>query len=128
MKICHAAIWAADIELLRNFYTRYFGATAGARYHNPAKVFTSYFLTFPDGGAALEIMNVPGIIDRGSSGKIMGVCHLAISVGSKERVDEFTERMRADGVRILSNPRTTGDGYYESVIADPEGNIVELTI
>lgn len=128
MKINHIALWAYDIELLRDFYARYFGAVAGEKYHNPLKRFTSYFLTFPDGEAALEIMNVPEISGRDDSDKICGFCHMSFSLGSKEAVDEMTERMRADGVTVHGNPRTTGDGFYESAIADPEGNIVELTV
>lgn len=128
MNINHVAIWAYDIELLKDFYTHYFCATAGERYHNPRRGLTSYILTFPDGDTKLEIMNEPDITAANDTDKIKGLCHLAISIGGKEQVDAYTERMRADGVTVISNPRTTGDGYYESVIADPEGNIVELTI
>lgn len=128
MKINHIAIWAGNIDSLKQFYCRWFDAVAGERYHNPRKNFTSYFLTFPDGGASLEIMNVPEIIDRKTPDKFKGFCHIAISVGSKEKVDDMTEQMRDSGVTVLSEPRTTGDGCYESVIADPEGNTVELTI
>lgn len=126
MNIDHIAIWAKDPEALKEFYVRYFNAVAGERYYNPSKEFTSYFLTFPDEGARLELMNVPEIADRGIPDKYRGYCHIAISLGSKDKVDALTEQMRADGVVILGNPRTTGDGYYESVVADPEGNIVEL--
>lgn len=128
MKINHVAVWAHDIELLKEFYCRWFKAIAGEKYHNPRKNFTSYFLKFPDGGASLEIMNVPEIIDRDLVGCYKGFCHIAISLGSKEMVDEMTERMRNAGIAILGEPRTTGDGCYESVISDPEGNIVELTV
>lgn len=128
MNINHIAIWANDLELLREFYCRWFNATAGERYHNPRKDFTSYFLTFPDGGASLEIMNVPEIVSRDMEGKYRGFCHIAVSLGSKDAVDEMTERMCGAGIVILGEPRTTGDGCYESVIADPEGNIVELTV
>jgi len=54
--------------------------------------------------------------------------HLAISVGSKEKVDELTEKLRADGYTVAGNPRLTGDGYYESVVFDPEGNRIEITV
>lgn len=128
MKITHIAILARDIELLKDFYCRWFGATAGPRYHNPRRGFTSYFLTFPDGDARLEIMNESGITDASPSGKLRGFSHIAISAGSKEAVDELTERMRLEGIPVLGNPRTTGDGYYESVVADPEGNIVEISV
>lgn len=128
MKINHVAIWSQDIERLRDFYCRWFGTVAGQRYHNPCKGFTSYFLTFPDGGARLEIMNGPGIIGREEDIKLQGLCHIALSLGSREAVDEMTERMRRAGIPIISNPRTTGDGYYESVVTDPDGNIIELTV
>lgn len=128
MNINHVAVWAYDIELLKDFYCRWFNATAAPRYHNPKRGLTSYFLSFPDGGAKLEIMNEPEITGVGHSGKLRGFCHIAVSVGSKEAVDGFTDRMRHEGVPVLGNPRTTGEGLYESVIADPEGNIVELTV
>lgn len=128
MNINHIAIWANDIDALKDFYVSHFGATASPRYHNPQKDFTSYFLTFPDGGASLEIMHAPGITDRGTADRLKGLCHIAISVGSEKNVDELTENMRATGVAVLGNPRHTGDGMYESVIADPEGNIVEFTV
>lgn len=128
MNIHHIALWAKDIELLKEFYCRWFNANAGEKYHNPKKDFTSYFLTFPDGGASLEIMNVPEMIDRNTADKLKGFCHVAISLGRKEKVDEMTERMRNSNITILGDPRTTGDGCYESVIADPEGNIIEITV
>lgn len=128
MNINHIAIWANDIETLKKFYCHWFKATAGEQYHNPRKNFTSYFLTFPDGGASLEIMNVPEIIDRDMTNKIKGLCHISISLGSKEKVNEMTELMHNEGITVLGEPRTTGDGCYESVIADPEGNTVELTV
>lgn len=128
MNINHIAVWAYDIELLKNFYCRWFNATATPKYHNPKRGLTSYFLSFYDGGAMLEIMNEPEITDSDSSQKHRGFCHIAISVGSKSAVDEFTDRMRCEGVTIIGAPRTTGEGLYESVIADPEGNIIELTV
>ena len=88
----------------------------------------SYFLTFSDGGARLEIMNSPNVTERNTCENAKGFCHIAISVGSREKVDELTETLRSDGFTIVGNPRTTGDGYYESLIADPEGNRVEITI
>lgn len=128
MNINHIAVWANDLESLKEFYCRWFNAKAGERYHNPRKNFTSYFLTFPDGGASLEIMNVPEITAPDVRAKTAGFCHIAVSLGSKGNVDDMTELMRSAGITILGEPRTTGDGCYESVVADPEGNTVELTV
>ncbi len=128
MNINHIAIWANDIELLKEFYCRWFDAAPGDPYHNLKKHFSSYFLTFPDNDVCLEIMNVPEIIDRDPADRIKGFCHIAISLGSKDAVDEMTERMRCEGITVLDNPRITGDGCYESVVSDPEGNIIELTV
>ena len=128
MRIEHIAIYADDIELLRAFYMEYFGFQCGDQYHNPAKNFTSYFLSFGDGETRIELMHVPGLPSpAGDRSHLKGLAHLAIAVGSREAVNALTERLRADGHTILSEPRLTGDGYYESAIADPEGNTVEIT-
>lgn len=129
MYIEHIAIWAKDVERLKTFYTTYFECTAGEKYFNPKKKFESYFLSFAK-GCRLEIMQMPGI--EGRNGNVndhfFGLTHLAISVGSKEKVDTLTEKLRKDGYEIVGEPRTTGDGYYESVILDPEQNRIEVTI
>lgn len=127
MKIDHIAIWAEDLELLRKFYMRYFNMSCNDKYVNPGKNFSSYFLSFENGGAQIEIMNIPGKDAPASRGDLKGLAHLAISVGSKENVDIMVKRFKGDGFTILSHPRTTGDGYYEFAIADPEGNYVEIT-
>lgn len=126
MKIEHLAIWVSDLETMKLFYERYFGATSGALYHNPKKEFYSYFLSFED-GPRLELMSKKGISESKAS-DCVGLAHFAVAVGSKERVDNFTEELRNQGYTIKSEPRTTGDGYYESVILDPEGNEIEITI
>ena len=132
MKIEHLAIWSRDIEKLKLFYEKYFQGRAGEKYINSVKNFHSYFLSF-DEGCRLEIMQMPGIPsnenDPGSyRGKqSIGITHFAISVGSKDRVDALTENLRHDGFEIVGEPRTTGDGYYESVVLDPEGNRIEIT-
>lgn len=127
MKIDHIAIWAEDIELLREFYMMYFNMSCNDRYVNPKKNFSSYFLSFADGETRIEIMNIPGKVDPASRGDLKGLAHFAVSVGGKERVDEMARRFKENGVTILSDPRTTGDGYYECVVADPEGNYIEIT-
>lgn len=127
MKIDHIAIWAEDIELLRKFYMRYFNMSCNDRYVNPIKNFSSYFLSSDDGGARIEIMNMPGKEAPVSRGNLKGLAHFAISVGCKDVVDNMARRFKEDGYTILSEPRTTGDGYYECAVADPEGNYVEIT-
>lgn len=127
MKIEHIAIWVDDIELMREFYMKYFGMNSNDRYVNPAKGYTSYFLSFGEGGARIELMHRPDIAPAtAEKGWMKGLAHFTISVGGREAVDTLTERLHADGYTIKGEPRTSGDGYYESVVADPEGNLVEL--
>jgi len=128
MKIEHIAIWVEDLEEMQDFYMRYFNAKSNNLYHNPRKEFKSYFLTF-DSGARIELMHKPRLQKISNpSDAIMGYAHFAMSLGSAQQVDDLTERLRIDGYTILGEPRTTGDGYYESVIQDPEGNRIELTV
>lgn len=128
MKIEHLAIWTGDIEAMRDFYTTYFSMVSGEKYVNPVKRYTSYFLSTGDGGTRIELMHRPDIVDNpGQRGLLKGFAHFSFSTGSREAVDSLTERLRNDGYTILSEPRTTGDGYYESVIADPEGNYIEIS-
>ena len=129
MRIDHVAIWVADLEATKAFYEKYFGATAGDLYENQGKQFSSYFLSF-ENGCRLELMHKPGIKQQHQDyqRQNLGLVHFAISVGSKQKVDELTNRLRNDGFKIVGEPRTTGDGYYESVVLDPEENIVEITI
>lgn len=127
MRIEHAALWVTDLERTRAFYETYFGAAAGPKYANAAKGFESYFMTFPSGGARLELMRKSGLPARPPGPEHTGWAHLAFAVGSEEAVDALTERLRADGFELLDGPRRTGDGYYESVVLDLEGNRVEVT-
>ncbi len=126
MKIEHLAMYVNDLEKSRNFFETYFGAAASNLYHNQTTGFRSYFLSF-DGGARLEIMNLPTI----SAGEPMartGFAHAAFSVGSKEKVNQLTETLRAHGFPVISGPRITGDVYYESCVLDGEGNPIEITV
>ena len=135
MKIEHIAIWVKDIDKVCEFYRKYFGGVVQSLYHNPTKQFTSRFVTFED-GTRLEIMHRPditvGILNRDCMFHVeqeyLGYAHLSFSVGSKEEVDSLTQQMSNDGIQVVGEPRTTGDGYYESVILDPEGNRVEITV
>lgn len=124
MKLTHAALWTTQLEELRNFYVLYFNGVSGEKYINPAKGFESYFVRFAD-GAALEIMRSVHVTER-IGGVLLGWCHIAFETGSREAVNALTERLRKDGYRIVSEPRVTGDGFYESSVADPDGNLVEI--
>ena len=128
MFIEHLAIWCKDLEAMKTFYTKWFSASSNTKYFNPVKKFSSYFLSFGK-GPRLELMEMPGIPDNLNDvlKQYKGLIHFAISVGSAEEVNLLTEAMRADGIPILGEPRFTGDGYYESVVADPEGNRIEIT-
>lgn len=127
MKIEHIAIWTDNVEKMREFYQIYFGASCGDKYTNHNKNYTSYFLSFGDGNCRIELMSRPDIDSLSSRrGMTTGLAHISISVGGREDVDMLTQRLRCDGYTIIGEPRTTGDGYYESVISDPEGNYIEL--
>lgn len=129
MHIEHVAVWTADLETLRAFYETYFGATAGDKYASPERQFESYFLTFAS-GARLELMRMPDLAESpgGTDVRREGYAHLALSAGSREQVDALTARLGADGYPVVDGPRQTGDGYYESVVLDPDGNRVEITV
>lgn len=125
--IDHVAIYVYGLEAVKDFFMRFFGAKAGNMYYNPKTGLRSYFLTFGE-GTRLEIMSRPEV-----SGGARGVCHagyahIAVSVGSEEQVDRLTGTLEADGYEIISEPRVTGDGYYESCITGPENNIIEITV
>ena len=126
MKLEHVALWVKDLEGAKDFFIKYFGAFPNEGYHNEKTGFRSYFLSFDD-GARLEIMSSPLFEESEKSVYRSGYAHVAISLGSKEAVDELSERFKAEGFELLSGPRTTGDGYYESAIIGFEGNVVEIT-
>ncbi len=127
MKIEHIALYVNDLEAVRDFFVTYFGAVSNDGYHNPRTDFRSYFLTFSD-GARLEVMQKPQMEDPEKTPGRTGYIHIAFSLGSKEAVDSLTARLQADGYPVISGPRTTGDGYYESCILGPEENQIELTV
>ncbi len=127
MKIEHVAIWTHQLERLREFYETYFNGRANTKYTNPQIGFTSYFITFED-GARLELMQRADITGSANDVEQIGLAHLAMSVGSKTAVDTLTNKLRKDGYKVVGKPRTTGDGYYESVILDPDGNRIEITV
>ena len=127
MKIEHIAMYVNDLEAARDFFLKYLDGTSNDGYHNKNTDFRSYFISFED-GARLELMTKPEIIDAEKILSRTGYAHIAFSVGSKEKVDELTQKLRADGYKVVSGPRTTGDGYYESCILSFEGNQIEITV
>ena len=127
MKIEHIAMYVENLEKARDFFIKYLGGKSNDGYHNTNTGFRSYFISFDD-GARLEIMNKPEIVDMDKPVNRTGYIHIAFSVGSKEKVDELTRVMKEDGYEVISGPRTTGDGYYESCIVGIEGNQIEITV
>ena len=127
MKIEHIALYVNDLEKARDFFIIYFGAASNEGYHNKTTDFRSYFLSFED-GSRLELMTKPDLSDSGDFLNRFGYAHIAFSVGSKEAVDSLAARLKEDGYPLLSGPRTTGDGYYESCIVGFEGNLIEITV
>lgn len=127
MRIEHVAMYVNDLEAARDFFIKYLGASSNDGYHNQKTGFRSYFLSFSD-GARLEIMNKPQMDDAEKTLARTGLIHIAFSVGSRECVDELTEELKRDGYEVVSGPRTTGDGYYESCVIGIEGNQIEITV
>ena len=127
VKIEHIAMYVNDLEKARDFFVKYLDGKSNDGYHNVKTDFRSYFIAFDD-GARLELMNKPQMLDTEKSLNRTGLIHIAFSVGSKERVDELTELLKTDGYQVVSGPRTTGDGYYESCIVAIEGNQIEITV
>lgn len=128
MQIEHVAIWTKEIEKLKKFYIKYFHGVPGEKYTNTQKLFESYFIKFKS-GARLELMKIPSIENNPSShnNQYIGLAHIAFTVDGIENVNSITNALKDDGYLVVSEPRYTGDGYYESCILDPEGNRVEIT-
>ena len=126
MKIEHVAMYVNDLEGARDFFIRYLGGRSNDGYHNVKTGFSSYFISFDD-GSRLELMNKPVLDDSKKELTRTGYAHIAFSLGSREKVDALTERLKLDGYQVISGPRTTGDGYYESCILAVEDNQIELT-
>lgn len=124
----HIAIWTYKLEVLRSFYETYFGGKSNEKYVNQKNGFSSYFLSFQS-GSRLELMQMPGIPEtyRDLENQFTGFIHMAFEAESQQAVDELTEKLRAAGHKVIDEPRTTGDGYYESVVLDPDENRVEIT-
>ena len=127
MLIHHLAIWTKNLEQLKDFYVSHFNCKANHKYRNESKNFESYFLSFGE-GPKVELMQMPGIPDNlnNSLKQSIGLIHFAISVGDRQNVIALTNQLRNDGFTIVSEPRQTGDGYFESCVLDPDGNQIEL--
>ena len=129
MKIDHVALFCSDLEGMKDFFMRFFAAKPNELYHNPRTGLKTYILSFPDGDAMLEIMHRLDVERQpGDEYCHLGYIHLSLSVGSREQVDFLTLQLNDSGYQVLSGPRTTGDGYYESLIVGPEKILLELTV
>lgn len=124
MRIGHIAIWTQNLEEMKEFYTTYFGGVSNEKYINSTKGFESYFIKF-DGETTLELMRRKDVTHKINI-ESLGLCHLAFTIGTQNEVLALTERFRANGYKVIGEPRTSGDGYFESVILDIDGNRVEL--
>ena len=128
MTIDHLAIFTPCIEKLISYYTRYFDAVPGSFYINEKKKFRSCFLSF-ESGARIEIMEMEGIPDNANDTLVKqhkGLVHLAFGAENPGRVNDLARQLEQDGYRIIDGPRITGDGYYEFVTFDPDGNRLEV--
>ena len=128
MRIDHIALYCMDLEGMKEFFIRYFHGVSNEMYHNPKTGLKTYILSFVDSGARLELMTRPEVVDENANIYRQGFIHLSFAVGSKEKVDCLTKLLNEDGYQVLSGPRITGDGYYESCILGPEGILIELTV
>ena len=127
MRIDHVALYCRDLEAMRQFFLDYFEAVSNEQYHNPRTGLRTYILSFTEGSTRLELMQRPDVADADPSVAATGYIHISIAVGSKRGVDLLTRRLADDGYPVVSGPRTTGDGYYESCILGPEGIQIEVT-
>lgn len=125
MNIAHIAIWTKDLEAMKDFYCKYFMGKSNQKYTNPIKGFESYFISF-ESGTNLELMRKQTVNKPLDTEEGLGITHIAFKLGSKDAVLSLTEALRSDGFCIVGEPRTSGDGYFESVIFDVEGNRIEL--
>jgi len=121
----HIALYVKDLEAMKDFYVQHFQAIPNQKYHNPRTGLETYFLSFA-GGARLEIMRRPDMSEKSAGEHPLGYVHISFKLGSIEKVDQLTQQLQQAGCPLLNGPRTTGDGYYESVLTDPEGNMIEL--
>ena len=125
IKLNHIALYVNDLEKMKLFYEKYFDAKPNEMYHNPKTSLKTYFLEFGN-ECRIEIMTKDNLANIAKEVNNTGYIHIAFSVGSKNKVDELTKMLENDGYKVLSYPRATGDGYYESCVLDPENNQIEI--
>jgi lactoylglutathione lyase len=125
LRVVHIGVWVRDLERMREFYVAVLRGEAGRLYENARTGFRSYFISLGE-GARVELMTRPDVSTGAHGGDRVGYAHLALHVGSPSALDALVARLKASGVVVVGGPRTTGDGYYEAVIEDPEGNRIEL--
>ncbi len=128
MKIDHVALYCLNLEGMRMFFIRYFHGVSNGMYNNPKTGLKTYMLSFENSDARLELMTRPEVKDEEENIYRQGFIHLSFSVGSKEKVDCLTKALNEAGYQVLSGPRITGDGYYESCIVGPENLLLEITV
>lgn len=126
MKLDHVAMYVKDLEAARDFFIRFFGAKSNEMYHNPKTGLKTFFLTF-EGGSRLEIMTRPEVSQAPQEPFRAGYAHISFSLGGREKVDALTDALRLEGCEVASEPRLTGDGYYESCVVGPEGCRIEIS-
>lgn len=126
MIVGHIAIYTNDLERLKRFYVTYFDAVSNLKYRNETTGLETYFLSFEGSKTQIELMYRPNVTDRPSETAHLGYAHLAFTLGSRAKVDYLTQLLQSDGYVIMNQPRVTGDGFYESVVLDPDGNLIEL--
>ena len=128
MKIDHVALYCLDLEGMKEFFIRYFNGVSNEMYHNHKTGLKTYILSFEGSDARLELMTRPEVVNEEENIYRQGFIHLSFSVGSKEKVNSLTKVLTEDSYHVLSGPRTTGDGYYESCIVGPEKILIEITV
>ncbi|MBR4670299.1 MAG: VOC family protein [Butyrivibrio sp.] len=126
MIIEHVSMYVNDLEAARDFFVKYLDGRSNSGYHNVNTGLRTYFISFDD-GARLELMTRPELTDLDKPLNRTGYVHMAFSVGSRDRVDEITKRLKDDGYEVVGGPRVTGDGYYESSVLVFEDNQIEIT-
>lgn len=122
MKLHHIAFWSKDIEALIEFYRTYFGGEVLFRHESGdfQCVFVKIF-----SGLTLEIMTRSKLCDAVAEDRV-GYSHFSIEVDSKDEVDRLTDYFIAHKIPMKKVKEQYDDGFYESAVLDPDGNIIEI--